>query len=64
MKNTKYIILFSIFFSLFLTSCTEKNSYDVLIVGGGASGSMAGIQSARMGAGTLIVEEGPWLGGC
>jgi hypothetical protein len=63
MKNTKYIILFSIFFSLFLTSCTEKNSYDVLIVGGGASGSMAGIQSARMGAGTLIVEEGPWLGG-
>lgn len=34
-----------------------------MVVGGGASGSMAGIQSARMGAETLIVEEGPWLGG-
>ncbi|MDA3832795.1 MAG: FAD-dependent oxidoreductase, partial [Spirochaetales bacterium] len=36
---------------------------EVLVIGGGASGSMAGIQSARMGAKTLIVEEGPWLGG-
>ncbi|WP_010417310.1 FAD-dependent oxidoreductase [Anaerophaga thermohalophila] len=63
MNNTKYIILFSLLFSFFFTSCTKRNSYDVLVVGGGASGSMAGIQSARMGAETLIVEEGPWLGG-
>ncbi|MEL6847709.1 MAG: FAD-dependent oxidoreductase [Bacteroidota bacterium] len=34
-----------------------------MILGGGASGTMAGIQAARMGANTLIVEEGPWLGG-
>lgn len=36
---------------------------DVLIVGGGASGTAAGIQAARMGARTLIVEETTWLGG-
>lgn len=36
---------------------------DVLVIGGGASGITAGIQSARMGARTLIVEETPWLGG-
>lgn len=36
---------------------------DVLIIGGGASGVMAGIQAARMDVNTLIVEETPWLGG-
>ncbi len=35
----------------------------VLIIGGGTSGVMAGIQSARMGVKTVLVEEGPWLGG-
>lgn len=42
-------------------SCGRR--YDTVIIGGGASGSAAGIQSARMGASTLIIEEGPWLGG-
>lgn len=36
---------------------------DVLVVGGGASGVSAGIQAARMGAKTIIVEESPWVGG-
>lgn len=36
---------------------------DVLVVGGGASGTAAGIQAARMGVNTLIVEETAWLGG-
>ena len=36
---------------------------DVLIIGGGASGTMAGIQCARMGVNTVIVEETNWLGG-
>lgn len=41
-----------------------KNSlYNVVIIGGGASGSAAGIQAARMGVSTLIIEETPWLGG-
>ena len=42
-------------------ACTTK--VDVLVVGGGASGTTAGIQAARMGAKTMIVEETPWLGG-
>ena len=44
------------------TSCIAQK-VDVLVVGGGASGTAAGIQAARMGARTLIVEETPWLGG-
>jgi hypothetical protein len=38
-------------------------NYDVLVIGGGAGGTAAGIQAARLGAKTLIVEETPWLGG-
>ena len=47
----------------FLISCTPVEHVDVLVVGGGASGVSAGIQSARMGVNTMIVEETPWLGG-
>lgn len=36
---------------------------DLLIIGGGASGTTAGIQAARMGVQTLIIEETRWLGG-
>lgn len=35
----------------------------VLIIGGGASGTMAGIQCARLGVPVLILEETTWLGG-
>lgn len=38
-------------------------SVDLLVVGGGASGVTAGVQAARMGTQTLIIEEQPWLGG-
>ena len=34
-----------------------------LVVGGGTSGVCAAIQAARSGAETLLIEEGPWLGG-
>ncbi|MBX2974595.1 MAG: FAD-dependent oxidoreductase [Ignavibacteriaceae bacterium] len=37
--------------------------FDVVIIGGGCGGVAAGIQSARLGIKTLIVEETPWLGG-
>jgi cation diffusion facilitator CzcD-associated flavoprotein CzcO len=49
--------------SLICFSCTERQKVDVLIIGGGASGTTAGIQSARMGVNTLIIEEYEWLGG-
>jgi hypothetical protein len=38
-------------------------SADVLVVGGGASGTTAGIQSARLDVETMIVAEFDWLGG-
>lgn len=36
---------------------------DVLVVGGGTSGIAAGIQSARLGSKSIIVEPTLWLGG-
>lgn len=36
---------------------------DVVIVGGGASGTMAAIQAARLGSQVMVVEETLWLGG-
>lgn len=45
-----------------LTACGGEQ-YDVIVVGGGVSGTTAGIRAARLGVNTLIVEEGPWLGG-
>ncbi|MCQ2153756.1 MAG: FAD-dependent oxidoreductase [Bacteroidales bacterium] len=47
-----------------VVACSSgSRGYDVIVAGGGASGVCAGIQSARSGARTLILEEGPWLGG-
>lgn len=36
---------------------------DVLVIGGGASGISAAVQSARMGVKTMVAEETPWIGG-
>ena len=46
-----------------LSSCVKQEEVDVLIVGGGASGISAGIQSARMGVKVVVLEETPWVGG-
>ena len=48
---------------LAMASCAEPEHVDVLVIGGGASGTAAAIQSARMGVSTMLVEETPWLGG-
>ena len=36
---------------------------DVLVIGGGAAGVAAGIQAARSNVKTMLLEQGPWLGG-
>ncbi len=60
----KKIFLFVFITSLFYQVNAQKpQQTDVLIIGGGTSGTMAGIQSARMGVKTIIVEGTPWLGG-
>ena len=47
--------------ALCLAGCTQN--VDVLVVGGGAGGTCAGIEAARNGASVTIVEQTPWLGG-
>ncbi len=63
----KHFILVS-FFLLYLNlaqgqSSVERLRTDVLVIGGTASGICAGIQSARLGVNTLVIESTPWLGG-
>lgn len=64
--KTAYLY-YSIVVLLLVSGCTapaEKGIYtDVLVVGGGTSGTAAGIQSARLGVKTIIAEETTWLGG-
>lgn len=64
MKNLLQTLC-GLFLVVFYSSCMNSgdNRVDVLIVGGGASGVTSGIQAARMGANTLILEETTWLGG-
>lgn len=58
------VLLFVFCTCLIYKVFAQKNlQTDVLIIGGSTSGTMAGIQSARMGVKTIIVEETPWLGG-
>lgn len=49
--------------ALILASCNNPASYEVLIVGGGASGTASGIQAARQGCRSLIAEPTQWIGG-
>jgi hypothetical protein len=48
---------------LLLYACQSTYQTDILIIGGGTGGTAAGIQAARLGVKTLLVEAGPWLGG-
>ncbi len=58
-------LLHSIVLIMLAGSLTAQNPVytDVLVVGGGTSGIAAGLQSARLGVKTIVVEETSWLGG-
>ena len=64
MNYLKHLFLVSV---LGLTVCFAQAQAvvqtELLIIGGGASGTTAGIQASRMGVQTLIIEETAWLGG-
>ena len=58
--------IFNIYFitTLLFLSCDSRKSnhrpvVDVIVLGGSASGTMAAIQSARLGASTILIEETP-----
>jgi hypothetical protein len=56
--------LFFLFFASFSLSYAQKViSTDVLVVGGGASGTAVAIEAARAGVSVTVVEESTWLGG-
>jgi hypothetical protein len=48
---------------LFSLQGFPQQNYQLIIVGGGASGTSAGISAGRLGIKTLIIEESTWLGG-
>ena len=59
----KKIVTLLISFVIISHISAQTLSTDVLVIGGGIGGTAAGIQSARLGAKTIIIEETPWLGG-
>jgi 2-polyprenyl-6-methoxyphenol hydroxylase-like FAD-dependent oxidoreductase len=61
MNNIIALLLLSI--PLLPRAQLVKLHTDVLVVGGTTGGTAAGIQSARSGAKTIIVEQTVWLGG-
>lgn len=60
-RSTIIIALTISFFAI--SCCRHKTITDIMVAGGGTSGIAAGIQSARLGINTTIIEEGQWLGG-
>ncbi|MGW9687192.1 FAD-dependent oxidoreductase [Flagellimonas sp. 2504JD1-5] len=62
MTTAKRTICFVIC-SLFSAMTYAQENVDIVIVGGGAGGTSAAIQAARMGASVQIIEKTTWLGG-
>ncbi len=61
MKKICIFLFTVIFFAQTAFSQTQK--IGVLVIGGGAAGTAAGIQSARSNVKTIILEPKSWLGG-
>ena len=62
MKKTAFLVLVILIVST-VSAQVKKMHAEVLVVGGSTGGAAAGIQSARSGAKTIIVEQTQWLGG-
>ena len=62
MKKLSFLCSLILMFSTLYGQSIKINT-GVLVVGGSTGGTAAGIQSARSGAKTLIVEQTQWLGG-
>lgn len=60
-KNKIVIVFFNLL--IFVSALNAQKEVDILIIGGGAGGTSAAIQAARMGADVQIIEATPWLGG-
>ena len=61
MKTRFYLFLIAV--TTLHCSQNESLTYDIVIVGGGTSGTAAAIQAGRMGADVLLLQEQEWLGG-
>jgi hypothetical protein len=57
------VLLFGLTGIFSCSAPTATIETDVLVLGGGTGGTAAGIQAARSGARTMLVEPTPWLGG-
>lgn len=62
-KTKQFLIWTVLSATLILSSCQTNKHYDVIVAGGGTSGTCAAIQSARLGTKTLLIEPSSWLGG-
>ena len=65
LKNIKRIVIpFFLILLLLIYSCQRTDiETEVLVIGGSTSGVAAALSSARQGVSTVLIEEGPWLGG-
>ena len=62
-KPVHYIITFLLFVCSIQLYAQKKMHTQVLIIGAGTGGTAAGIQAARLGVKTIMVEPTTWLGG-
>ena len=64
MQNRLYYTITFLLLVCSIQSYAQKKMHtQVLIIGGGTAGTAAGIQAARLGVKTTIVEPTTWLGG-
>ncbi|WP_113638233.1 FAD-dependent oxidoreductase [Nubsella zeaxanthinifaciens] len=61
--KSSIVLFFSSLLAFFQGFAQNYYQTDVLIIGGGASGTTAAIQAAKMGVKVLVIEETEWLGG-